>query len=176
MDGFDRIRGDIWDLGCGSGACGAALALQSREARIIGVDMSGWALDEARWTWRTLRIDGRAVRHDVGAWAEGGRPQAVVLGWCLNELGAADRQRLRSRCAEWTAQGSRLLVVEPVSRRVAPWWEEWCDALRASAPPTLVVTGEKRVAIGAALPPRTRLLARGAGLNCDSASVRFLAC
>ena len=44
----------ILDLGCGTGAAGAAIALESNTARIEGLDRNGWAVAEANWTYRLL--------------------------------------------------------------------------------------------------------------------------
>src|SRR5688572_17557128 len=42
----------ILDLGCGTGAAGAAWALASQPAPpVIGIDRHPWAIDEARWTY-----------------------------------------------------------------------------------------------------------------------------
>ena len=51
---IDRARyvAHILDLGCGSGAAGAAWATESGRASINGVDKHPWATSEASWTYR----------------------------------------------------------------------------------------------------------------------------
>jgi hypothetical protein len=41
---------DVVDLGCGTGAAGAAWALQAGGARLTGFDRHPWAVAEANWT------------------------------------------------------------------------------------------------------------------------------
>jgi methylase of polypeptide subunit release factors len=57
----------IIDLGCGTGVCSAAWALRVPEPHptIDGFDLHPWALEEARWNWRTLALRGRAVKLDA---------------------------------------------------------------------------------------------------------------
>ena len=56
----------ILDLGCGTGTAGAAWALERHPpATVEGVDVSGWAVAEARWTLRQLGIPGGATRGDA---------------------------------------------------------------------------------------------------------------
>src|SRR5690349_9217150 len=40
---------DVVDLGCGTGAAGAAWALQSGASRVTGFDRHPWAVAEANW-------------------------------------------------------------------------------------------------------------------------------
>src|SRR4249920_3711800 len=48
---------ELLDLGCGTGAAGAAWALEARgKTEVHGVDRSGWAAGEARWTLRRLGL------------------------------------------------------------------------------------------------------------------------
>lgn len=117
---------EILDLGCGTGAAGAAWALEARpHAAVRGVDLSGWAADEARWTLRRLGLRGRA---DVGRAEEArppGRGGAVLAAFTLNELPDAARERLLERLL--AAEGVHVLVVEPIAGRVSPWWRPWAD-------------------------------------------------
>ena len=113
----------ILDLGCGTGAAGAAWALQAGAGcEIVGIDRSEWALGEARWTWRTLKVRGRAVMGDLSRARMPGRGGAVLAAWVLNELAEAAREAALERLAGCGRDGCRVLVVEPVSRRLSPWW------------------------------------------------------
>ena len=66
----------ILDLGCGTGAAGAAWALHAVQGGrpqppLNGYDLHPWAVDEARWTYRALGLHGRALEGQVVAEAEG---------------------------------------------------------------------------------------------------------
>ncbi len=90
--GADRHPLDrIVDLGCGTGVAGAAWARAlGKRPKIQGVDKSGWAVDEANWTYRTLGLSGRATRGDLvraaadlaaSAKREPLDRTGVILGW-----------------------------------------------------------------------------------------------
>src|SRR4029453_12629703 len=56
----------IVDLGCGTGAAGAAWALAYQsEPTVVGIDRHPWAVDEAQWTYQQLGVRGRARVGDV---------------------------------------------------------------------------------------------------------------
>jgi SAM-dependent methyltransferase len=129
---------DILDLGCGTGVTSAAWALALRQHVVIrGVDRQAWAIDEARWNWQRLGLEGRGRGADLVAAAEqlAARPNrhavdrtGIVLGWSANELEAAARQRLRDALVALARAGSAILVLEPLARRATPWWAGWVDA------------------------------------------------
>jgi hypothetical protein len=96
------------------------------------------------------------------------RPDGVVIGWTLNELDDEKRDLIAAKLLPWVARGSRLLVIEPVSKRVAPWWDAWV----ARFPPARCSVLEKKLRL--ALPPRVALLARSAGLGAEATVVRVL--
>src|SRR5438067_2747902 len=49
----------IVDIGCGTGAAGAAWAIAAGGSSVVvGLDRHPWAIDEARWTYRTLGLHG----------------------------------------------------------------------------------------------------------------------
>jgi SAM-dependent methyltransferase len=116
----------VVDLGCGTGAAGAAAASACAETpEVLGVDRSGWALGEARRTYAAFGLPARILRRRL----PGGlpRPRAsdlCVLGWCLNELGEGDREALLGELAGAHSQGARILVLEPLAGAAVPWWEE----------------------------------------------------
>src|SRR5690349_2863116 len=64
---IDRARyvAQILDLGCGSGAAGAAWAVTSGRATINGLDKHPWAVEEANWTYRQLGVTGYAGQGDI---------------------------------------------------------------------------------------------------------------
>jgi hypothetical protein len=117
----------VWDLGCGTGAAGAAWALESGGAAVQGLDRSGWAVDEARWTLRRLGLPGTARKADVLA-AEPAAGEAVIAAYAVNEQTEVGRGRLRDRLLAASAAGSSVLVVEPLGWRSLPWWPDWTAA------------------------------------------------
>lgn len=60
-----RYVAQILDLGCGSGAAGAAWAMASGRCTINGIDKHPWTVDEANWTYRQLGITGYAGQGDI---------------------------------------------------------------------------------------------------------------
>lgn len=159
----------ILDLGCGTGVCGAAWALMSRvPPRIVGADRSSFALHEARWTYGRLRLQAETRRSITETLLAIPRPEGIVAGWAFNEMDDAMRDLIAERIVPWVAKGSRLLVIEPVSGRVAPWWDQWTARF---PPPQTAVTGRK---IPLDLPPQIALLAKSAGLSRDPMALRVL--
>ena len=121
----------VVDLGCGTGPAGAAWALEARgRCRVAGVDRSGWALDEARWTYAALGVDGRAARGDVDRAELPGRGGAVVAAFAVNEIAETARGMLLARLLEAAGRGARVLVIEPIARRPLPWWDAWSAAFQ----------------------------------------------
>ena len=125
--------------GCGTGVAGAAWAKRHPGASVQGVDRSGWAVEEAAWTYRTLGISGRATRGDLVRSAEAlaapkpgaayVRQTGVILAWSGNELDAPARNRLLGTLVELGRTGASVLIVEPISRRAAPWFDDWAAVI-----------------------------------------------
>ena len=116
----------VVDLGCGTGAAGAAAASAcAARPEVLGVDRSGWALAEARRTYTAFGLRARTLRSRLPRGLPRGRPgDLCVLGWCLNELREEERDRLLARLAEARdGLGARILVLEPLAGAVTPWWE-----------------------------------------------------
>jgi SAM-dependent methyltransferase len=126
----DAVR-RVHDLGCGTGAAGAAFALAcSGGVEVLGIDRSGWALREARHTLAAFGLRGRPRRASIPESLPRLRPgDALVLGWMANELTQPARVRLLDFVAEAVAAGHPLLVLEPLARSIAPWWPSWAAAL-----------------------------------------------
>jgi hypothetical protein len=159
----------IVDLGCGTGAAGAAWALASApSATVIGIDRHPWAVEEARWTYSLLGVRGRARQGDVTRAAPIGRGDGVVAAYLLNELPEAPRVRLEARLIDTAARGDRVLVIEPIARAIAPWW----DGMSARFAAVGGQVDEWRLPID--LPPLLQKFDRAAGLNHRELTFRSL--
>ena len=123
----------IVDLGCGTGAAGAAWALEARSRPFYeGVDRSGWAAAEARWTLKALGLRGQVHSGELERQELPGRGGAVLAAFAVNEIDDAARGRLLVRLLEAGRAGARVLVVEPIAKRAASWWREWAAAMTAA--------------------------------------------
>ncbi len=157
------------DLGCGTGSAGAAWALESPAARVMGFDRHPWAIAEATWTYRELAIAGRAARKDVSDVAlRGGPGVAILAAYAINELPDDARAALLPRLVAAHRSGARVLVVEPIARRIARWWTPWQEAVLAEGGRS----DEWRFRID--LPARQRALAKAAGLDPRELTARSL--
>ena len=132
-------RATILDLGCGTGAAGAAWAgacarLQRSSA---STDTPG------RFPRHVVRTDefglaARVRRVDLGEFALPPQSLSLVAAFTLNELTDSARDALLTqalnRGRDVVIGGNRprepnqLLVVEPVAGFVAPWWDRWKEA------------------------------------------------
>jgi SAM-dependent methyltransferase len=130
----------VIDLGAGTGAVGAALALATGGAPVLALDRAAWALAEARRTFRALGVAGRTRRAEL----PGGVPSLhagdlLAAGFVLNECRPETRERLLRLLARALGAGARVLVLEPLARGAAPWWDEAAAALAPSgAEPAIV--------------------------------------
>ena len=145
----------ILDLGCGTGAAGAAWAAAAGGRPVVeGVDRSAWAVEEARFTLAALRLAGTATRGRAEEAPLPGRGGAVVAAYTVNEMDEGGRDRLLPRLLE--AAGVAVLIVEPIARRSARWWDEWAaaftgaggraDEWRFRVPPPAIVARLDRAA------------------------------
>ena len=163
-----RVRSVI-DLGCGTGVAGAAWAIESGAGRISGFDRNAWAVSEANWTYSALDLRGRALQGDVvRAALPKDAGSGIVLAYLANELADEARARLLAQLLTAGSHGASVLVIEPIARRMAPWWSEWQDAFVAAGGRA----DEWR--FPADLPQRQRELARAAGLNPRELTARSL--
>ncbi len=159
----------ILDLGCGTGTAGAAWALECEpKAQVEGVDRSGWAVAEARWTYARLGLDGRATRADAATAPLPAARSGVLAAFTANELADDARARLLGRLREAAHHGSAVLVVEPIARRVNPWWPEWAAVFRAEG------GREDEWRFRPELPERLALLGKAAGLDSRELTGRSL--
>ena len=157
----------VVDLGCGTGAAGAAWGLAAG-AEVAGVEKSGWAANEARQTYSALSLRGRASAGDLLRERLPGRGAGVLLGWVVNELDASSRAALLPRLLEAARRGARVLVVEPIAARPVPWWTEWAAAFVADGGRTDLWR------LPESLPPLVARLDRAAGLDHSILTARSL--
>jgi len=126
----DRTRGAVvLDLGCGTGAAGAAWALATG-AEVRGSDVNSWAVAEAEWTYRTLGVGGTARRGNVSSFRLPSQPSTILAAFVVNELPTPDRAVALERLVDAAGNGHQVVVVEPIAKKVTPWWAEWERALR----------------------------------------------
>jgi hypothetical protein len=133
LPGATAGASQLVDLGCGTGAAGAAWAgACARRPQIIGVDRHPWALAEAAWTYRELGFRARTIRADAATVALPRSPSLVLAAFALNELTDDARQTLLGRFLERAKRGDRVLVVEPLAGFVARWWDTWTQSFIAA--------------------------------------------
>jgi SAM-dependent methyltransferase len=149
----------LLDLGCGTGVAGASWASEMTPApRVMGVDRNPWAAAEARWTYTAFGLDGSAKALDLNTFRLPGG-SAVVAAFILNELPEEGRERWRESMLAAGARGSPVLVVEPIAKKLSPWWDSWTrDFTEAGGR-----SDEWRFAV--ALPEQLALMDKASGLN-----------
>lgn len=115
----------IVDLGCGTGVVGAAWALRAAGAPppLTGIDRHPWAVEETRRTYRDLGLVGHARTGDLTRMPAVRDADAVVAGYVLNELPEAARRQLEDQLLDRAGAGAGVLIMEPIARGVAPWWD-----------------------------------------------------
>jgi len=154
-----HIPGTILDIGCGTGSAGAAWALAcDPRPRLIGVDRNAWALQEAKWTYGVLGLRGTVRSGDVRS-LRIPEATAVIAAFTINEVADDVRNRLLDRLLLTAKRGAPVLVVEPIARRVASWWEQWSESLKLAG----ARVDEWRFKIE--LPQKLRLMDKAAGLD-----------
>ena len=98
----------------------------------------------------------------------GGNGQAILAAYTVNELPDAARDALLPRLIAAHQRGSRILIVEPIARRIAGWWGAWQSVFTAAGG----TANEWRFATP--LPERQRQLGRAAGLDPRELTARSL--
>ncbi len=116
--------GTVHDLGCGLGAAGAAWALAAEPSPfVVGVERQKWVAQEARRSLDTLSLEGRILNKSIEQAPNAKSGDAVVAAFAVNELGDDARNTLLGRLRK--SRGVSVLIVEPIARRVHPWWTPW---------------------------------------------------
>jgi hypothetical protein len=159
----------LTDLGCGTGAAGAAWARECPRCTVHGIDRNAWAVGEAQWTYRALGVSGRAVKGEVdGARVHPGAGTGILAAYAMNELPDPVRAGWLPRLLDAHQRGTRILIIEPIARRMAGWWSGWEKSFTAAG-------GEAREwRFPIPLPERQRQLGRAAGLDPRELTARSL--
>jgi len=159
LPGATRSTATLLDLGCGTGASGAAWVRACAQApRVIGIDRHPWALAEAADTYRSFGIAASVRQGDIATTTLPNAP-AILAAFTVNELADPARDALLLRLLGRAGRGDRVLVVEPLAGFVAPWWKKWREAFGSAGGRA----DEWR--LRAELPPIVEKLDRAAGLN-----------
>jgi hypothetical protein len=169
VSALDALRGGpgaLVDLGCGTGAAGAAWAgTFDNPPRVIAIDRHPWALTEAAATYRHFGIPAKTQRGDVAAIGWPRSPAAWVAAFMLNELPEGARESVMKRLLD---RRDPMLIVEPLAGFVAPWWNRWRDLVEKAGGRS----DEWRFRVD--LPPIVAKLDRAAGLDHSELTARSL--
>jgi SAM-dependent methyltransferase len=157
------------DLGCGTGAAGAAWAEAGGVTQVVGIDINPWTLTEAAHTYRDFGLRARTVRGDVASAVLPKSPALILAAFTVNELSDESRAIMLARLLDRAQRGGdRVLIVEPLARTATPWWPKWEQAFAAAGGRA----DEWR--FRAELPPIVAKLDRAAGLRHSELTGRTL--
>jgi SAM-dependent methyltransferase len=162
-------KATLVDLGCGTGAAGAAWASTRGDRHaVLGIDRHPWPLAEAARTYRLFGLKGATRRANLADVRLPAGPSDFLTAFTLNELADPVRDRLLDQLMARARRGDRLLVIEPLARSVSPWWDAWRDKIVAAGGRS----DEWR--FQTELPAVVRKLDRAAGLNHRELTARSL--
>jgi ribosomal protein RSM22 (predicted rRNA methylase) len=154
------VPDSIVDLGCGTGAGGAAWAIATgSSASIVGIDRHPWAVSEARWTLAQLGLRGNVKQGDIDRLRPSRSNEHAIAAYTLNELADDVRSRVETQLCERAQRGGRVLILEPLARGVVPWWDKTAERMTALGGRA----DEWKLSIDP--PPIVRLLGTAAGLT-----------
>lgn len=159
---------------------------QGSALHVMGIDTHPWALDEARFTYKAFGLTSDVRRGHASRTHFPADTSFVVAAFVVNELTGGERNTLLAKIMSYVGirepgagnranadSGSRIpdpgsrhvLIVEPISNRISPWWPEWMAALGGRG-------DEWKVRIDT--PPLVKRLAKAAGLRPDVLTARSL--
>jgi SAM-dependent methyltransferase len=160
LAGATRKVPTLVDLGCGTGASGAAWSRAfDAPPRVVAIDRHPWAVAEAAQTYRAFGLAASVRRGDIATARLPDGPAAILAAFAVNELAEAGRGELLRRLLARAGRGDRVLVVEPIAGAAAPWWTRWRQAFESAGGRA----DEWRVRTE--LPAIVQKLDRAAGLN-----------
>jgi hypothetical protein len=160
----------ILDLGCGTGAGGAAWALAAGGPPVTGIDRHPWAVEEARWTYRRFGLRGQARQGDATRLPPLRPGGGIIAAYVLNELPEHGRRTLEDRLIDAARRGTRVLILEPIARGITPWWTATAERVAAAGGRA----DEWRFTVD--LPPFLRMLDKAAGLDHRELTAKSLYC
>ena len=97
-----------------------------------------------------------------------GNRAGIIAAYTVNELPLTKRNVILPRLLHAHARGARVLIVEPIARRIAGWWDAWEEVFASSGGRA----NEWRFSVS--LPERQRQLGRAAGLDPRELTARTL--
>jgi hypothetical protein len=158
--------GMVVDLGCGTGVAGAAIATShSPPLGVLGLDSHPWTLDEARFTYRAFGLRADVRRAHAAKTRFPSDTSIVTAAFVVNELNDGDRARLLEELKRFR---KRVLVIEPISQRISPWWDHWAADFQARGGRADVWKARIEP------PPIVKRLARASGLRPEMLTARSL--
>lgn len=171
--GASFAPGTVVDLGCGTGVAGAAVATSATPPlRVLGIDTHPWTLDEAKFTYQTFGLRHEVRRAQAAKTRFPADTSAVVAAFVINELKDGDRAQMLDELQQLIrtrADGRRhVLIVEPISQRISPWWDQWAEAFTAMGGRADIWKARIEP------PPTVKRLAKAAGLRPDMLTARSL--
>lgn len=158
----------VVDLGCGTGAVGAAAAAWTGARDVTGIDTHPWALDEARHTYASFGLRATVRKGHAARLSPPRTPAFIVAGHVVNELNDEERAELLRALTGAAQRGCGFLILEPLARAVAPWWPSWVQALG----PLGARADEWKLVVRP--PDLVRRLGDAAGLTSTAVNVRSL--
>jgi len=166
--------GTVVDLGCGTGVAGAAIARSTTPPlRVLGFDTHPWALDEARFTYAAFGLQSDVRRAHAAKTRFPADTSIIVAAFVVNELNEQKRTELLKNLIGNREPGTgnrdrRVLIVEPISQRISPWWDEWAAQFEH-------IGGRADVwKARIDLPPLVKRLAKASGLRPEMLTARSL--
>ncbi len=160
--------GVVVDLGCGTGVAGAAIATsQSPHLGVVGFDTHPWTLDEARFTYKAFGLKSDVRRAHAAKTRFPSDTSVIVAAFVVNELNEKDRDAL---LATFKTSRKRVLIIEPISQRISPWWDQWAAEFQKMGGRADV--WKSRIDT----PPLIKKLAKASGLRPEMLTARSLFC
>ena len=175
--GATLASGTVIDLGCGTGVAGAAIASSTTPPlRVAGFDTHPWTLDEARFTYKAFGLKSDVHRAHAAKTRFPADTSVIVAAFVVNELNEKDRGNLLESLKAVVrlkpdATGNlqkHILIVEPISQRISPWWDDWAGEFTRMGGRADV--WKARVD----LPPLVKRLATSSGLRPEMLTARSL--
>jgi hypothetical protein len=165
--------GTCVDLGCGTGVAGAAVATSTAPPlRVLGFDTHPWTLDEARFTYKAFGLHHDVRRAHAAKTHFPADTSVIVAAFVVNELNEKDRAALFHQLFSGSRipgpRSRHVLIVEPISQRISPWWEQWAAKF-------LTMGGRADVwKARVDTPPIVTRLAKASGLRPEMLTARSL--